>query len=65
VAPRGRHVGIAEHSRDLLHPRFAFYDGHIARRDSTLLAFCYNQVLIGVHGDLRKVRDHERLPAFA
>jgi len=65
VTARSRHVGVAEHSRDLLYPRLALCDLHIARRNATLLSLGHDQVLIGVHSDLWQVRDDERLPALA
>jgi hypothetical protein len=59
--PRGLHVGVPEHAGDFLDAGFAVRDGDIARRDAGLLPFRHDEVLIGMHGDLRQVRDHQRL----
>jgi len=64
VTPRGRHIGVAQHSRNLLHPRFPVGHGDVAGRHAALLALRDDEMLIGKHGDLRQVRDHERLAAL-
>jgi len=61
VPPRGLHVGVAEHAGDFLDASFALRDSDIARRDAGLLPFRHDEVLIGMHRDLRQVRDHQRL----
>jgi len=65
VTARGRHIGIAQHPRDLLHAIVTVRDGDVARCETTLLPFRHHQVLIGMDRNLRQVRDHERLTAFA
>jgi len=64
MAPRRRHVGIAEHPRDLFYPQLTLHNLHITRRDAAFLALCHHQLLVGVDGDLREVRDDQRLAPF-
>jgi len=64
VTLRGRHIGVAEHPRNLFHPRFPCDCGDVARRHPGLRALGDDEMLIGKHGDLRQVRDHERLTAL-
>ena len=64
MAPRGRHVGIAQHPRDLLYPPLTLHNLHVTRRQAALLSLCNHQMLVGVHGNLGQVRDDERLTAF-
>jgi len=63
VPPCGLHVGVAEHAGDFLDTSLILHDRDIACRDAGLLPFRHDEVLIGVHGNLRQVRDHQRLPA--
>ena len=65
VAPRGRHVGIARASARSPFTRLALHHLHVARGDATFLALRHDQLLIGVRGDLRQMRDHERLATLA
>jgi len=65
MALRGRHVGIPQHARDLFDPRLTHHHRHIARRNAALPALGHHEVLVGIDGDLRQVRDDESLPAFA
>jgi len=65
VTPCGRHVGVTEHPRDLLHARFSLGNGHVARRHAAFLALRHHEMLVGVDRDLGQVRDHERLAAFS
>ena len=61
MAPSGRHVGIAQHPRDLLHPPLTRDHRHITGRETVLFALGDHDVVICMHGDLRQVRDDERL----
>jgi len=63
VPPRGLHVGVPEHAGDFLDARFALRDRDIAGRDAGLLPFRHDEVLIGIHRDLRQVGNHQCLPA--
>ena len=65
MATRGRHVGITQHPRNLFYPPLTIHNRHITRRQATLLSLCDHEVLIGMHRDLRQVRNDERLPALA
>jgi len=65
MTPRARHVGIPQHPRNLLDSRLPDDNRHIARRHAALAAFRHDQLLIGVRGDLRQMRDHECLPSRA
>src|SRR5712664_2656892 len=64
MAPRRRHVGIAEHPRNLLDPPLALHHLHITRRYATLLSLCDYELLVGVDGDLWEMRDDQRLTPF-
>jgi len=64
VTPRGRHVGVAEHPRNLFYSRLIFGHRDVAGRHAAFRALGDDEVLVGVDGDLRQVRDDERLAAF-
>ena len=59
----GRHVGVAQHPRDLFDPRLTQGNLHITRGNATLLRFLHHELLISMHRDLRQMSDDERLPS--
>jgi len=65
VAQRGSHIGIAQHAGELAGARVAGHDLHVAGGDAALRPLRHNEVVIGEHGDLGEVRDHERLAPAA
>jgi len=62
VAQRRRHVGVAQHARQLAPPRLSARHLHVARRDTARRALRYHQMMIRVGRDLRQVGDDQRLP---
>jgi len=56
------HIGIPQHPRHFLVARFPGRHAHVTRRDATLGALRDDEMVIGVGGDLRQVRDDQRLP---
>jgi len=61
VPQRRLHVGVAQHPPDFLHPRLALDHLDITRRHTTFFALGNPEVMVGVGGDLRQVRDDEGL----
>jgi len=61
VTQRRLHVGVAQHPPDFLHPRLALDHLDIARRHAPFFALRDPEVMVGVGGDLRQMRDDERL----
>ena len=64
MAPRGGHVRIAQHPRNLFGPLFALHHFDVARGNAAFFALRDTEMLIGVDGDLRQVRNDERLAAL-
>jgi len=65
MAQRGVHVGVAQHARQLARARVSPHHLDVAGRHAALRPLRHDELVIGVGGDLRQVRDHERLSPAA
>src|SRR3989475_11618140 len=65
MAQRGIHVGVAQHARQLARARVSPHHLNVAGRHAALRPLRHDELVIGVGGDLRQVRDHERLSPAA